>query len=61
VASGDEPVRYATSGLALTLKQVVEARLATADDGQVKPAQLAVLLADAPETLILNLFKEATP
>jgi predicted phage baseplate assembly protein len=60
VTSGDEAVRYATGGLALTLKQIVEARLATANNGQVKPAQLTMLVADAPETLILNLFKEAT-
>jgi predicted phage baseplate assembly protein len=59
VTSGGTMIRYATGGLALTLKQVVQARLASADNGEVKPAQLAVLLPDAPETLILNLVKEA--
>jgi hypothetical protein len=29
-------------------------------EGIIKPAQLAFFLPDAPETLILNLIKEAT-
>ncbi|HKP10785.1 MAG TPA: putative baseplate assembly protein, partial [Blastocatellia bacterium] len=49
-----------TTGLNLKLNRAVRAESATSADGKVKPAQLAVLLPDVPETLILNITKEAT-
>lgn len=45
--------------LPLGLKPYVNAGLASAERGIIKPAQLAFFLPNAPETLILNLIKEA--
>ncbi|MEN3335363.1 MAG: hypothetical protein V7641_4728 [Blastocatellia bacterium] len=55
-----ESKSVALSSLSETAKPYIRAEMASVVQRTIKPAQLAFCLPDAPETLILNLIKEAT-
>lgn len=69
IAGKDQAAPGATGNAATTVPALaldptphayVNARMARVESGVIKPAELAFFLPDAPETLILNLIKEAS-